>query len=738
MNSDRLAPSAISLSLSLFLPLLLPSVASAQGGLPSAGAAGQSTPAGAAQPESGPEPGAPVQEPVQGPASDRIVVTASRGPQTEFDAPFATDVLLADDLFQRSYRTVPQALRDVPGVMVQETSVSQGSPYIRGFTGYQNLLMIDGVRLNNSVFRSGPNQYWSTIDPLGIDRLEIVKGPSSVLYGSDAIGGTVQVLTKDPWTTGPGFQVGGGVLARFATADESVWGRGELSFGMSHEDGSHTSLLVAGGRKHFGNLRGGADTGELPYTAFDDAALDIKLVHRFDERTRLVFAHQQFRQYDAPRTHRTIFAQSWRGTGVGSDLLHEFDQERVLTYGQIHAEDLGGFFDAVHANLSLHSQSETRERERSGRGIDESGFAVDTYGAWIQFESATPLGRLSYGAEWYHDDVDSFSSGNPIQGPVGDDSTYDLAAFYLQDEYRISDRLTVVGGGRFNYAAADSKSVQDPASGNAIELSDDWSDVVFSARVRYELEPDAVAAYAGVSQGFRAPNLSDLTRFDTARSNEFEIPAPGLDSENYVTYEAGLKGRSADASWETAYFWTDIADQIVRTPTGNVDANGDSEVTKTNAGDGRIWGLELAASYRVMPGTVLFGNATYMEGRVSNYELLGGTPSDAYMTRLMPLTVLAGARYEEPETGRFWGETLVRIADDADKLSGSDLRDTQRIPPGGTPGYAVWDLGMGYRFDDASVLNVRLENVTNVDYRVHGSGTNMPGRNLIVTLETRF
>ncbi|MGA1524618.1 MAG: TonB-dependent receptor plug domain-containing protein, partial [Planctomycetota bacterium] len=113
-------------------------------------------------------------------------MTASRAPQTEFDAPFATDVLLADDLFQRSYRSVPQALRDVPGVMVQETSVSQGSPYIRGFTGYQNLLLIDGVRLNNSVFRSGPNQYWSTIDPLGIDRLEIVKGPSSVLYGSAA------------------------------------------------------------------------------------------------------------------------------------------------------------------------------------------------------------------------------------------------------------------------------------------------------------------------------------------------------------------------------------------------------------------------------------------------------------------------------------------------------------------------------------------------------------------------
>src|SRR5690606_19675495 len=100
--------------------------------------------------------------------ANKVVVTASRTPQDPFDAPRAIDVLTSEDLLQLSPRTFPQALRELPSVLVQETAPGQGSPFIRGFTGYSNLLLIDGIRLNNSTFRSGPNQYWATIDPLSI------------------------------------------------------------------------------------------------------------------------------------------------------------------------------------------------------------------------------------------------------------------------------------------------------------------------------------------------------------------------------------------------------------------------------------------------------------------------------------------------------------------------------------------------------------------------------------------
>ena len=94
-------------------------------------------------------------------------------------------------------RTLPEAFRELPGVHVQKTSNGQGSPFIRGFTGFRTLALIDGVRFNNSTFREGPNQYWSNIDAMSLDHLELIPGQGSVLYGSDAIGGTMNVFTRD-------------------------------------------------------------------------------------------------------------------------------------------------------------------------------------------------------------------------------------------------------------------------------------------------------------------------------------------------------------------------------------------------------------------------------------------------------------------------------------------------------------------------------------------------------------
>lgn len=675
---------------------------------------------------------------------ERLLITASRTPQTSFDAAASTEILDFEDLFRRSYRTLPQMLRDVPGVLVQETSVSQGSPFIRGWTGYHNVVLIDGIRLNNSVFRSGPNQYWATIDSLNIDRLELVRGPSSALYGSDAVGGTLQVFTRDPWTDGPGFTQGASSLLRYASADKSIMGRGEVSLGFGHDDGSHTGVLIGGDRKVFQDLEGGSGIGEMPYTAYDEWAFDAKVVHRLDDNERLVFAFQRFRQNDAPRTHRTPFAKSWRGTTIGNELIHEFDHDRTLAYAQYHAEELGGAIDAIHASVSFHSQKEDRLRVRTGNRIDNQGFDVDTYGIWLQFESFTEIGHLTYGVEWYRDRVDSFtirntpSATDTIQGPVGDDASYDLAAIFLQDEVDLGGNWSMTLGGRFNYAAADIGSALDPVTNTQIAIDDSWSDAVFNARIRHELVEDQVAVFAGVSQGFRAPNLSDLSRFDSARTNEFEVPSFGLNSERFTTFEVGVKAQGDRHAVQAGYYWTDIQDLINRFPTGNVLPGGEFEITKDNVGDGYVWGLEFGGTFEITDSFSLFGNASYQEGRIENFAVGASVPTEEYLSRLLPLSGLVGLRYEEPTDGRFWAETMVRLSADANKLNSADRGDTQRIPPGGTPGYAVWDIGAGVLVRDDTTLNFRIENITDMDYRVHGSGTNMPGRNFVMVMETRF
>ena len=274
-----------------------------------------------------------------------------------------------EDLARRMTRTTPQALSGTPGASIQETGYGQGSPYLRGFTGYQTLMLIDGVRLNNSVFRSGPNQYWSTVDPYVIERLEVVRGPGSVLYGSDAIGGTVNVLTRRPYTYGDGFRHGESLHYRLASADTSDVVRGEVSTTW----GERTGLLVGADGKWYDDVSGGKDIGTQENTGYDEWAGDLKLEHFLGKDTRLVLAHQELRQDNAPRTHRTIFAESFEGTTVGTDRRHDFDQSRSLTYLQLHGENHGGPLDSFHANLSWHDQEETLKRVTGGGTASDPG-----------------------------------------------------------------------------------------------------------------------------------------------------------------------------------------------------------------------------------------------------------------------------------------------------------------------------------------------------------------------------
>jgi len=124
------------------------------------------------------------------------VITALRSPSNLADTPYSVEAMDDAELTSPQFYSLPDALGSLPGVMNQKTGQGHGSPYIRGFTSFRNLMLIDGIRFNNSVFRDGPNQYWNTIDAYALGGVELVRGPGSTLYGSDAIGGTINALTR--------------------------------------------------------------------------------------------------------------------------------------------------------------------------------------------------------------------------------------------------------------------------------------------------------------------------------------------------------------------------------------------------------------------------------------------------------------------------------------------------------------------------------------------------------------
>lgn len=678
-------------------------------------------------------------------ATREIVVTASRVSRDIQSEPCAAYTLdAAAGTCRSAKRTTGNMLDGVPSVMVQKTSYGQCSPYLRGFTGYRTLCVIDGIRLNNSAFRSGPNQYWSTVDPLSIDRYELVLGPGSVLYGSDAVGGVLNALTLDPpdWTGEPTWERR--LYYRGAGAERSNVGRVQLGGRVTEQLGFVSGYSM----KNFGDLDGGKNVGTQKHTGYGEQDFDARVNAYIDDNTTLAFGHQTVRQDDAWRTHKTIYGIDWEGLSHGDDKVHSFDQARDLTYVRLQAGELDGFVDGLDVTLSRHAQAEDLLRVRKDDKIEKQGFDVKSWGGTLQLETQSRAGLWVYGVDYFHDLVGSYgrkykADGSldkvEIQGPLADDASYDIAGLFVQDTHSCFDgRLDVVPGFRYTFAAADANKVKDPVTGKTTAFHDDWQAAAGSLRLLAPLAPDRRhVVYGDVSQSFRAPNLSDLTRFDIARSNEIEIPAFDLDPERYVTYELGFKSRFERLVSRISCYHTTIDGMIVRTPTGRT-TDDQVEVTKMNSGSGYIRGVEASETYRLTPQWSAWISASWQEGKVDAYPFSDAAVKKRdYISRMMPPTAQVGARWQAPAR-KYWAELIGDLAEDADRLSAEDQLDTQRIPPGGTPGYAVCTVRAGTRVASAVDLAVSVENVFDEDYRIHGSGVNELGRNLVLTANCSF
>jgi hemoglobin/transferrin/lactoferrin receptor protein len=590
------------------------------------------------------------------------------------------------------------------------------------------------------VFRDGPNQYWNTVDSWSLEKLELVKGPTSAQYGSDAVGGTVHARTIRPRFDGgrPAWFVN--ALYRYASAENSHVARLETGGRL----GDATAFVAGGTGKDFGNLRGGRDVGVQSNTGYDEGDLDFKLEHRFATHARLTLAHQSVGQNDVWRTHATVHGLHWRGTQPGSNLIRVLDQNRHLTYARLDADGFPGVFRAVHVGLAHHRQGEEEFRQRANLRIERAGFRVDTLGAFAHGRWETKMGRWVTGVEFYRDHVDSFmrefdAGGNltavRVQGPVADDATHDLLGIFAEDRVQLAPRLEATVGGRLNHTRVAAGRVAAPGTGDAFAMSSRTS--AFAASGRLLFTPDDSRRwklFAGASQGVRSPNLSDLTRFDIAEAGQIETPVHQLDSEKFLTMEMGVRGDFGKVGLEFVYYHTRIDDLIVRTPTGMTVA-GLAEVTKRNSGTGYIHGLELEAQAELTENLSLRGLFSWMEGRLKSYPTAAPVLVEEPVSRLMPATFTGIAGWEQ---GAWSLGAVVTMAAKADRLASQDRVDTERIPPGGTPGYAVFGLQAGWRIRERFKLSAVVENLTNEDYRIHGSGLNEPGRNLILTVRTEF
>lgn len=645
---------------------------------------------------------------------DEVIVTASRTEENPADIAFSSEVITAQEFRDESFRTLPEAFALTPGVSVQKTTHGQGSPFIRGFTGRQNLFLIDGVRLNNSTFRSGPTQYANTIDPYGLDRIELIKSQGSVLFGSDALGGTVNAITvASGYRDRPeGFFQSGSALYRFDTNSRSQVGNLQQVIGQ----GGVWALTLNASVKEFGDVRSNA-FGRMRDTGYPEQAATAKFEWSPSDKFHITLLHQSFNQDDISRWHSTIQNPGgWRGLSPGTLRQRLLDQERSLSYLKLEGEPGSALADRFSTILSFQTSQDSEFEERLNGSTRTQAIETDTYGLDVQLEKDLPSGVLLYGGDYYEDRIDSQSNGRGL--PLADDSEYRSLGLFGQYRHQFSDRLAVDAGVRYTYAEAQLGS---------LDSNDDWDAFVFATNATYQLSNEWTL-FGGIKQGFRAPNVNDLSGNISARSGIIALGNEDLEPERTLTYELGARGGSDRFGFEGAVFYTSL-DQIINGVPQNADTN---NTITTNDGDGFITGVELEANYQLTDAWALSGFFTYQYGDTETSLFLGGPSDTQPVSRLSPLRGSLALRYQEPDSS-WWAEVRGIAAGRANRLSEGDRDDTERIPPGGTPAYIIANITAGWQAAENLAFTLALENLTDEDYRIHGSGLNESGFNAILT-----
>lgn len=707
-------------------------------------------------------PPAPPEDKEQRPIE--ITVRGRRPGQDTAVAGRAITQVTRRDLDERQPRSAPDALRYEPGVFVQQTAHGQASAFLRGRTGQQTVLLFDGIRMNTSTWRQGPNQYFFTVDTKTIQRIDVVRGGASTLYGSDAIGGVIDSIPIEPRRDDSvSWRVRPRTFLRYASADASFGERFQLDTQVS----DRLQVMTGAGYQRVGELRSGgpiyspvtgaqalvpvfgADGKTQRGTGFREVTGDVRAVYWLSNTRKVTAAAYMYREYDAPRTDQCPAPGAPLGECLKTD-----EQFRTLAYAAYDG-DLGKAAAKARVALSFQRQHERRTLARPAPAYTNLGGRddVNTFGLtgkamshWFAVADGVKA-RVHYGADGYVDRVSSNaymeftnldlllyqSRGQYIQG-----SGYEQGGLHAVGEAAFGERVTVRAGTRGGFARAHAPA--DPESGTE-PVNRTWPLVAGMAGAEIRLHP-RVALLANFDRSVRAPNLDDLTsRQQTGPGFQWENAS--LRPETGTTWEGGLRLGNRRLTVEGWLYRTSLHDAMTRgirsaadcppnTPQCGASAR---RVQLVNvAGISVIQGAEAWMRLRLMRDLAqLTASISYAVGEGPS----PATPDDPDaarepLSRIPPLNGTAELRVGRP-IGPFAGAGL-RWARAHTRLATVDQGDA-RIPLGGTPGFAVLDLRAGYRFGRELVAMLAVENITDSAYRYHGSSINGPGRGVIAALE---
>ncbi len=641
-----------------------------------------------------------------------VLVTAHRNSQQDIDISCLVESVTARQINTYSLRTTPEALMMANGIFVQKTNHGGGSPFVRGLTGNQTLVLVDGIRLNNSTFRYGPNQYLNTIDVFSVSKIEVAKGTGAVQYGSDALGGVIQVFTRQPeWSDKKYWK--GRVLTRYMTGDMEKTTRGEFEYG------SKKSAIAAGiTYRDYGDLLGGDTTGKQSPSGYREWAFDVKAKWKLGNKVQLTVAHQQVRQFHVPVYHK-VRLENFK--------INEIDpQQRRLTYARLSIATKNSLFKEIVFTQSWHQTKEGRNTLKNGGSLyrrekDE----INTIGFTAEVNSKiTKNWSANSGIELYADKVNSSREDINIvnnsfsfsRGLYPNDSRYGNYAIYSLHQVLLN-KWQLDAGARWNVLRI---RIDDAALGRVFIKP---AALVGNLAALYRLSRTN-ALFASYSTGYRAPNIDDLGTLGVV-DFRYEVPTANLSPERSRNLEIGYKLNHRKFSLKAGLFYMHLDNIITRVKKEGELINGYPVYRKENTESSFIRGAEASFDWQLTQRWNVAGGFAYQFGQ--------------NLTKKEPM------RRIPPVNGKLLSYYLVKnwrfaleysFAGKQTRLAQGD-KDDNRISPNGTPAWNIINCHAGYSYKKWR-LTVGGQNLFNKDYRLHGSGINGVGRSASFSLEYFF
>ncbi len=674
-----------------------------------------------------------------GSLTEEVVVSAAPGvPQDPDSISQAVNVVDEKKIALRAKAVLAQVASEDAGLYLQRTSPTIGAVFVRGFTGNKVNVFVDGVRYSNGAARGGINTFFNLLDPDVLEGVEVLRGPSSAQYGSDAIGGSVQLMTRAPTLTPSGRRFQGRFSAQAGSTDQSVG----ASFSGSFATPTFGLVGTASGRR-VDDVRpgGGVDShnavtrflglpssvvidDRLPDTSFNQYGGALRFTWAPSASSQLAGAFLHSQQENGKRYDQLIGGDG----NLIADLNHLVSDFAYLKYERA----LSGGFDRLSLGYSFNTQREERVNQ-GGNGnplasITHEPERATAYGVQGLLTKFASRHAASIGADVYFEGVDAPSfAQNPVSGAtsirrgrVPDGSTFRQGGVFAQDIFdAVPGRLQLNGSLRWGGAAYRSQASNSPlVNGRPLWPDDELraSSVTFRAGAVYTIR-DGVQLFGNLSRGFRAPHITDLGTLGLTGSG-FEVAAPevgGLGGqvgstadasavstgrpveqvgpETSLTYEGGIRLRRGRIVTDLGAFVCDVDDNIAKQslilPPGSVGlVLGDQTITSQNA-NGVVF---VAASTNPVLVRVNFDRARVVG---VEYTLSVKLPKDLRLSAVatylrsedrdtgLPPNIEGGTPPPEayfflryaPKGRRFWVEPCLHVAATQTRISTLDLGD---------------------------------------------------------------